>query len=71
MQSFPEGGEQMDRLPAVVMGGPESAKKGLPHTGMRDQCNFSGGRARTVGQHRAPLRKCSVLFKLLFHSVYI
>lgn len=32
----------MDRFPAVVMGGPESVKKGLPHTGMRDQCNFPG-----------------------------
>lgn len=38
MQSFPEGGKQMDRFSAVVMGGPESAKKGLPHTGMCDQC---------------------------------
>lgn len=28
MQSFPEGGQQMDRFPAVVMGGPESAKEG-------------------------------------------
>lgn len=32
----------MDRFPAVVMGGPESAMKGLPHTGMRDQCNYPG-----------------------------
>lgn len=42
MQSFPEGGQQMDRFPAVVMGGPESAKKGLPHTTMCDQCKFPG-----------------------------
>lgn len=32
----------MDRFPAVVMGGPESARKGLPHTGMHDQCKFPG-----------------------------
>lgn len=30
----------MGRFPAVVMGGPEPAKKGLPHTGMCDQCQF-------------------------------
>lgn len=33
MQSFPEGGQQMTRFPAAVMGGPEVAKKVLPHTG--------------------------------------
>ena len=38
MQSLPKGGYQMDRFPAVVMGGPESEKKGLAHTGMCDQC---------------------------------
>lgn len=32
----------MDIFPAVVTGGPESAKKRLPHTGMRDQCNYPG-----------------------------
>lgn len=38
MQLFPEEGEQMDKFPAVVMGGPESAKMGFLHTSMCDQC---------------------------------
>lgn len=42
MQSFPEGGQQMDRFPAVVMGGPESAKKGLPHTACVTNVNSLG-----------------------------
>lgn len=37
MQSFPEGKEQMDRFPAAAIGGPELAKKGLPHTHSHDQ----------------------------------
>lgn len=42
VQSLPEGGQQMARLPAAVMGGPESAKKGLPQIDTWDQRKCSG-----------------------------
>lgn len=69
MQSFPEGGQQMDRFPAVVMGGPGQQKKGLPHTGMCDQCKFPGAEPELQDSTVLPPENV-VLFKSYYSTEY-